>query len=340
MGKDHQIQVFSTAPQPCTVKPGAYLRHVADVARWSENAGCRGILVYTDHSQLDPWLVSQVIIENTRSLSPLVAVQPVYMHPYTVAKLVATLGCLYNRRVYLNMVAGGFKNDLASLDDNTPHDKRYARVTEYTRIIQELLMGPGAVSMSGEFYTVTNLRMTPPFDPGLCPGVFISGSSEAGTAAARELGATAIQYPKPVDECLAQPRQEGLDAGIRVGVIARSTNAAAWRVAHERFPEDRKGQIAHRLAMKVSDSSWHHELSEMASQTREKPSPYWLVPFENYKTFCPYLVGSYEQVAQEIVRYVDAGFYTFILDIPADEEELHHVGTTFELALNKRNIAL
>jgi len=42
--------------------------------------------------------------------------------------------------------------------------------------------------------------------------------------------------------------------------------AEAWRVAHKRFPEDRKGQLTHQLAMTVSDSSWHHQLSETAKE--------------------------------------------------------------------------
>src|SRR6266566_3812159 len=84
------------------------------------------MLIY--NSKLDPWLVSQIIIQNTRSLCPLVAVQPVYMHPYSVAKMLASFGYLYRRRLYLNMVAGGFKNDLIALNDTTPHDKRYQRL--------------------------------------------------------------------------------------------------------------------------------------------------------------------------------------------------------------------
>ena len=68
---------------------------------------------------MDPWLVSQMVVQNTERLCPLVAVQPIYMHPYTVAKMVATLAYLYGRRLYLNMVAGGFKNDLQALDDPT-----------------------------------------------------------------------------------------------------------------------------------------------------------------------------------------------------------------------------
>ena len=114
------LQVFSTCPSSST-SPERYLERVAKVARWSERAGCTGILVYTDNSIVDPWMVSQIILQNTASLSPLIAVQPVYMHPYSVAKIVSSLAFLYGRRVYLNMVAGGFKNDLIALNDQTPH---------------------------------------------------------------------------------------------------------------------------------------------------------------------------------------------------------------------------
>jgi alkanesulfonate monooxygenase SsuD/methylene tetrahydromethanopterin reductase-like flavin-dependent oxidoreductase (luciferase family) len=61
------------------------------------------------HSLVDPWLVAQLVIQATTTLCPLVAVQPVYLHPYAAAKMVATLGHLHGRRVYLNMLAGGFK---------------------------------------------------------------------------------------------------------------------------------------------------------------------------------------------------------------------------------------
>ena len=90
----------------------------------------------------------------------------------------------------------------------------------------------------------------------------------------------------------------------------------AWQVAHARFPGDRKGQLTHQLAMKTSDSQWHKQLSELAADSKSNGSPYWLWPFENYNTFCPYLVGSYEDVAVELSRYIAQGFRTFILDIP------------------------
>lgn len=326
------VDVFSTCPNSSGATSESYLKNVADVARWSEQNGCKGILVYTDNSLVDPWLVSQVIVENTAALCPLVAVQPVYMHPYSVAKMAASFGFLYGRQIYLNMVAGGFTNDLAALNDTTPHDKRYERLIEYTQIIRQLLAGPAPFSFSGEFYKVDKLRMTPPLSPELSPGIFVSGSSAAGVAAAQAMGATAIRYPKPAKDYEREPLVDDVPSGIRVGIIARDLSAEAWAIAHERFPVDRKGQLTHQMAMKVSDSSWHKQLSDLAEEIAGEESPYWLVPFQNYKTFCPYLVGSYECVGQELARYIAIGYKSFVLDIPPNEEELHHISRTFEYA--------
>ena len=331
MGPYVNLEVFSTCPQSSDGERESYVQRVADVARWSERAGCKGILVYADNRLADPWLVSHVIIQSTERLCPLVAVQPVYMHPYAVAKMVASFGHLHGRRIYLNLVAGGFKNDLVALNDTTPHDKRYDRLTEYALIIRELLAGSGAVSREGDYYTVKNLKLTPPLPPALFPGIFVSGSSDAGLTAAKAIGATAVKYPKAPGEEVAP--DEGVGAGVRVGIIAREDGDEAWRIARERFPEDRRGQLTRQLATKVSDSVWHAQLSELAEVTASGESPYWLVPFENYKTMCPYLVGSYERVGEELSRYVAAGYRSFILDIPPTEEDLHHANQAFHRAL-------
>jgi alkanesulfonate monooxygenase len=85
--------------------------------------------------------------------------------------------------------------------------------------------------------------------------------------------------------------------------------------------------------MKTSDSAWHKQLSGMAKQAKNGGSGcYWLWPFENYKTFCPYLVGSYDVVAAELAKYIERGHTRFILDIPATREELEHINHVFSQA--------
>ncbi len=164
------------------------------------------------------------------------------------------------------MLAGGFKNDLLALGDETPHDDRYAahrRVhADHDRAARR------ARSRSRSRASTTRSRtckLTPPLPPSSTPGSSISGSSDAGLAAARAIDATAVNYPKPPGEEVDQ-RGDTVDSGVRVGIIAREDADEAWRVALERFPEDRKGQITHQLAMKVSDSQWHKQLSELGGE--------------------------------------------------------------------------
>ena len=328
------VEVLSTCPQSKDADPQTYLEESLRVARWSDEAGCSAMLVYTDNGLVDPWLLSQQVLEATTQLCPLIAIQPVYMHPYTAAKMVTTLAYLHGRRIYLNMVAGGFRNDLLALDDDTEHDARYDRLVEYTTIIKELLSSSQGVTFEGRYYRVKNLKLKPALPPELMPGVFVSGSSDAGLAAARALGATAVKYPQPPDEEHERRPREAVRLGMRAGVIARETTAEAWDVAYELFPASRKGQMTHQLAMRVSDSQWHKQLSELGEHTSAHESPYWLGPFENYKTFCPYLVGSYETVAEEIGRYLKVGFRTFILDIPPSTTELAHTGIAFGKAVD------
>ncbi len=325
-------RVFGTLPSS-TEWPEGYLGKVSEVSRWCEDGGCTGVLIYTDNSLVDPWLVAREVIGATSTLNPLVAMQPLYMHPYYAAKLIATLADLHGRRVYLNMVAGGFVNDLVALGDATDHDRRYERVVEYASIIERLVADDGPVSLDGTWYQIKNLSLAPKVDEGLRPGFMVSGSSPAGMLAARRLGACAVQYPKPAAEYESvDPASVADDNGIRIGLIAREDADEAWRIAWDRFPGDQRGRLMHRLAMATSDSMWHDQLSGLGEATATEPSPYWLHPFQNYRTFCPYLVGTYDDVAEMVARYLTAGFETFILDIPREPDDLRHTQVVFDRA--------
>jgi alkanesulfonate monooxygenase len=329
---DRSLEIFATCPQSKDFAREEYVQRVVEVARWSEEAGCTGILVYTDNGIVDPWLVAHIIIQSTERLCPLVALQPVYMHPYAAAKMVASYAFLNRRRVYLNMVAGGFRGDLQALNDPTPHDDRYARLTEYTLIVKLLLESHDPVTFEGRYHAIRNLRMTPPLPPELMPGILMSGSSSAGMAAAQATGATGIVYPRPAEDEI-DASESSMRRGARIGIIARPDPAEAWRIAHARFPDDPRGRLTHKLAMRVSDSAWHKQLSEISDAPGNEGSSYWLWPFQTYKTFCPYLVGSYDEAAGHVGRYIAKGYRTFILDIPRSPDDLECACITFGKAL-------
>ncbi len=325
-----RFQVFSTCPPSHDADPERYLASVREVARWSEAAACEGILVYTDNRLVDPWLVSAAIVHATERLAPLVALQPAYMHPYTAATMVASIAFLYGRRVHINLLAGGFKLDLEALGDATPHDERYERATAYADVMQRLLREDGPVLADGPYYRLAGARLQPRVPAALLPGWMISGSSPAGRAAARRLDAVAISYPQPVAEERAIDDRH--PSGIRLGILARAERADAWATARERFPATRAGQIMHGLATKASDSHWHQQLSEGDEGATEAAGTYWLGPFRHYQTFCPYLVGSYDEVAADIAAYLRLGHRTLVLDIPRSSDDLTHTRRVLDMA--------
>ncbi|GAA4956892.1 LLM class flavin-dependent oxidoreductase [Actinoplanes utahensis] len=324
------LTIYGTCPPSGRENGRDYLERVREVARWSDRAGYEGVLVYTDNRSVDPWLIAQNIIQVTGQLTPLVAVQAAYMHPFTAAKFVSGLAHLYQRRVDLNIVAGGFTADLEAMGEGLPHDARYDRAVEYASIMKQLLESRTPVTFDGEYYSASGLRLHDVPGADLAPRFLVSGSSPAGMAAARALDATGIVYPERPD--LQAPADPTIAQGMRIGVIARPSAAEAWEVALTRFPEDRAGRMNHRLAMSRSDSRWHERLSRAV----ERDGTYWMHPFKTFKTFCPYFVGDYATVGRELGRYVELGYATFILDTPAKEQDLKHLEVVLEIARNLR----
>lgn len=319
------ITVYTTCPSSHGVEAGAYRRRAAEVARWTESHGCRGLLVYTDNTLIDPWSAAQHLLAETGSLVPMVAVQPVYMHPYTVARMISSLAFLHGRRVDLNLVTGGFQGHLAALGDELGHDARYDRLVEYAGLLRRLLEQDRPVSHDGPHYRLARASVEPALPPGLRPRIFVSGSSEACRAAQETLGATRLSYPQWLEAPDWDP--EHLSGGMRVGVIARDTAEEAWRVAHERFPPDPSGARLHQVAARMVESQWHRTLSAAGTV---RGLPYWQHPFRTYRTFCPYLVGSHSEVGEILGRYFETGVRTVILDVPVEEADLVHTRIAFE----------
>lgn len=335
-------RLFTTCPPSSAYSAEDYATRVAEVSRWSEEAGAEGALIYTDNRLVDPWSVAQLMIGATRRLVPLVAVQPVYMPPFTLAKRIASLAFLTRRRVALNLVAGGFVRDLAALGDATAHDERYARLEEYATIALSLLRGE-EVRFEGRHYTLDGATLSPETPADLLPEIMVSGSSEAGAAVAASLGALPVTYPAPPQEAADAPALggPGRRIGARIGVIARETREEAWAIAHARFPADPRGRLLHTLAMAHSDSDWHARLSASADRAgRAEPGEvYWLHPFRTYKTFCPYLVGSHDEVAAALRIYLERGVTDVILDVPMTREDLPNTTEVFRRAACARAAA-
>lgn len=307
-----------------------YAAMVRSTCEWAERDGWEALLIYTSNGLADPWAVAQFMLQNTRTVRPLVAVQPLYSHPFTVANQVLTLGSFYGRQIYINFVAGDYPRDRIALGDDTPHDRRYERMIEYGTIVRRLLSSDAPVTLDGQFHKIRDLHLFSRLPSPLQPEFTVSGSSEAGLAAARALDACAIQYPKPSQDYVVGGGDLRQRYGLRIGVISRPTSEAAWAIARARFPENPDGAQVREIASQVSDSVWVKELSKTVSVP--DGHPYWLGPYRNYQSSCPFLVGSFDDVSRELAAYMKAGIGTFLLETPRDPADSETISAVFRSA--------
>jgi alkanesulfonate monooxygenase len=299
--------------------PGSYVGELVRVAQFAERNGFEGILLFEGNDVfVEPWAMAQHILAQTSRSCPLIAVNPVYMHPFTAAKFVSSFAQLYGRKIYLNMITGTAISDLAGLGDQLSHADRYVRLGEFVTLMRDLLTSPRPVSFAGQFYRADHLQLRPRLPPELMPEFLIAGQSEAARRVARETGCIKMQMLPP-------DLERGLDApGINFGIFARPDRAAARAAAMARFRDDLDDRALLALTVENSDSVWKRQLYE--GQSGELgDNGYWLLPFLTFQADCPYLVGSYEEIGARLKSFADKGLTTIMLDMVSDETEMQHV---------------
>jgi alkanesulfonate monooxygenase len=253
-------------------------------------------------------------------LKPLIAVNPVYSHPYTVAKAVSSLSRLYGRKIYLNMIAGTAVGDLRGLGDDLDHDGRYARLGEFILIVQGLLQSSRPFTFQGKFFRLEGIQILPALETALRPEFLISGQSPAATALCEQLQCVRMQMlPPDLGEDLKGAR------GVNLGIVTRPTKEEAWNAARLLFPKNEEDQMILEYTMKNTDASWKQKLFAEASSQINIDNGYWLDPFKYYKSDCPYLVGSYEYVLSFFERLKNRGVNRIILDIVPEPLEFEHI---------------
>ncbi|MCS7475554.1 LLM class flavin-dependent oxidoreductase [Umezawaea endophytica] len=329
-----RLEVIGTATVPWLPPSHDFRPHLAALARRAERHGFTGLLVFYDHLVLDPWVVAGLLLQETSTLVPLVAVQPYAVPPFTAAKTIAGLTSLYRRRVDLNIITGAAPEELDQIGDPLDHDGRYARAAEYATLLRRLLGSDEPLTWNGEHYRFRALRINTELPRHLLPRVFVPGSSEASRRLGDQVGHVTITHPEPVDlfaaSFAASHRDSVLEMGIRVGLVARPTAEEAWAAALDGHRVDRAARLR-TLLKRESESDWNRRLARLASEADVHDDVYWTGLYSTGRTGAPVLVGGYEQVAGYLDRYRALGVSKLLLTKVDTEDDFRHAGAVLSL---------
>jgi alkanesulfonate monooxygenase len=215
-----------------------YLRQIAQAA---DQLGYFGVLLPTGRSCEDSWIVASSVAPFTQRLRYLVAVRPGLQSPSVAARMTATLDRVTDGRLLINVVTGGDPIENSGDGIFLDHDARYAVTREFLSVYSDLLAGK-TVDFQGEHIRIEDGRLL--FKPVQSPrpDLYFGGSSDAGIHVAVDHVEKYLTWGEPpaqVAEKVARVkiaaarRGRPLSLGIRLHVIVRETNEAAWAAADD-----------------------------------------------------------------------------------------------------------
>ncbi len=322
--------------------------YLSQVGQAADRLGFEGVLIPTGRTCEDSWVLASALAPLTRRLKFLVAVRPGVTSPLFAARQAATLDRISGGRLLVNVVAGGSADELAADGVFLSHDDRYALADEYLTVWRRLMAGE-KVDFDGKHVKLAKGELLfPPMREG-GPPLYLGGSSEA----ANQVTADHIDYqltwgepPAAVAEKIAAVRAAA-DArgrtvrfGIRLHVIVRETEAAAWDEADRlisRLSDDVIAKAQANLAK--SESVGQQRMSALHGGRRDQLMVYpnvWAGVGLVRGGAGTALVGSAENVAARMREYRALGVETFIMSGYPHLEEAYRVA---ELLFPLLNIA-
>jgi len=304
-----------------------YMQNVQEHARWADEHGLYGMVIYNFHTSLDPLLTAQLVLSTTRQIRPMVAVQPAYMHPFALARAMATLAYIYRRGVDLNVVAGASPLDMRKIGDTLEGEERHERLREYVSAIRSL--SKGTTTLQGRYYHLEDLVVQPALSPAYQPCIYIPGSSEASCQTVQACADSSLLMAKPLAHIQEEiQRLNGDRCNLRhamiVGVITRKTTQAAWEATSTLAHQDRRTKVTNRMFIAQTSSYQHRANLALAEQQTIFDGLLWYGSAK-IGIDAPKLVGSYAEVRAALRRYAEAGITDILLDLPDDPREYDHM---------------
>ncbi|THU00689.1 FMNH2-dependent alkanesulfonate monooxygenase [Lampropedia puyangensis] len=337
------------------------LKYLQQVATAADNLGYEGVLIPTGRSCEDPWVVASALLPVTQRLKFLVAVRPGLHQPALAARMAATFDRLSGGRLLVNLVTGGSEEELAGDGLFLNHAQRYEESAEFIRIWREILSHSHSgqpYDYDGQYLSVKGARLLYPPLQKPYPPVFFGGSSDAAHDLAAEQVDTYLTWGEPpaaVAEKLADVRNRAaklgrsLRYGIRLHVIVRETEEAAWRAAEELISHvsDDTVATAH-AAFARMDSVGQQRMAALhkgrTGKTRadlEISPNLWAGVGLVRGGAGTALVGSAEQVAERIREYASLGVEHFVLSgYPHLEESYRFAELVFPLLPKSLHVPL
>jgi FMNH2-dependent dimethyl sulfone monooxygenase len=266
---------------------------------------------------LEAWSTAAALAAVTERLEIMVAVRPTFHAPGPLAKHAANIDRISGGRLSINVVSAWWKDEARRygmvFDE---HDDRYARTAEWIDIVNGMWTQP-SFSYDGKYYQIEDAVLEP--KPVRKPVIYAGGESEAAkTLIARQCDAYLMHGdpPQRIAEKVRdmRARRAAVSAtemvfGAAGFVVCRSTEAEARREVERitNVQQSARGYANYRDWIQNTRLEQRVSLEDYSVSNRGLRSG---------------LVGTPEQIADQILAFEDAGLDLLLLQFSPQHEEM------------------
>jgi alkanesulfonate monooxygenase len=295
--------------------------HCSKIVTTAETLGFRNILCPSS------WQVGQDTLSFVAGCAPitsrinfLAAIRCGEMHPYMLARTVATLDHMLRGRLTLNVISSDFPGETA---DST---YRYQRSREVVQILRQAWTRD-EIEHHGEVYDLARVTADParPYQQDGGPLLYFGGYSPDALELCAEHCDVYLMWPETKEQLAERMRavharagEHGrvLDYGLRVHVIVRDTEQEA-----REYAEEMVSKLDDEFGRMIRDRALDHGSLGVAHQARAREladrygyiEPHLWTGIGRARSGCgAALVGSADQVLSEIEAYRRMGIRAFI----------------------------
>jgi alkanesulfonate monooxygenase len=313
-------QTEAGSPVGAVVNP----HYVEALARAHEGSGFDRVLIAHTSAMPDGFVVADQILSRTERLGVLLAHRPGFLAPTLAARSYATLDAFHPGRVAMHVITGGDDVDQQRDGDFADKATRYARTDDFLTVVRQEWESETPFDHEGDFYRVkggwSSVRPATPI------AVYFGGASEDAIRVGGKHADVYAFWGEPLEGIRERIRQVraaaapyGRDTGFSVSLrpIVADTEEEAWARAEAILAktEQRWDTTRRTFGLDSQNAEGSQRLLKYAAEGDVHDKRLWtaIAKVTGATGNSTALVGSYEQVAESLLDYVDLGVSTLLI---------------------------
>ncbi|MFE8699273.1 LLM class flavin-dependent oxidoreductase [Cytobacillus sp. FJAT-54145] len=268
---------------------------------------------------LEAWSTAAALAAVTEKIEIMTAVRPGFHNPAVTAKMAANIDHISNGRFTLNVVSAWWEEEAKQYGGIfTEHDERYNRTEEFIDVLKGLWT-EDTFSYEGKYYSIKNAHLSPKPVQRPNPILYAGGESPRGKKAIAKQCDAYVMHGGTVEEVAVKIDDMKKQRELAGNKPFRSFGMAAYVICRD-TEEEAQEELARITDVKETSAYAGYKDFVGKSQLEQQVKLYdYSVSNRGLR---PNLIGTPDQIAEQIIAYEEAGVDLLLLQFSPQLEEM------------------